>query len=487
MKPHLLFWSVCLSLFWTTHLAAQPCDTYKCVMDSVSKLMNRREYESTLNHLNTAEAYLDGKQEQAQEKKVIQQWRVKVFKAIEQEKIDAQNARNEARKQADIAQKARDEAKKQADIARNQTEIAQKALVKVKLAQYKTEQTLALIHFYKNKFGLAYKDGYYGFINKQLDTMIEFKYTEALPFDRETGFAKVKVASDDPYLLIDTFGNEYKLATHWNQLDSNTIALDLSYQKLDMLPNEVFQHAQLKILSLRNNKITHLSDSIGLLTQLQCLDLGNNQLKQLPTEFGKLTQLKYLNLNNNQLQDLPNEFGNLINLQFLHLNYNKLIKCPIALDSLIQLQDLEFNSNKIAYNSYFEHIALRRLQVTLLEKKLQKEPNNLFYKAELNRTYNNWIWYELLNSDFEAAAHHAEQGIALKRDSGTLLGYLAFSLAMQDKYPQAEKLYLDLKRQNPRYGDTFRAHLAALNAMNPLAIPSERKEDVEKIKQLLAN
>ena len=99
---------------------------------------------------------------------------------------------------------------------------------------------LKKIDFAGGNYGLFYdkNKNKYGFIDKELNTKIEFKYDEAKGFDGNTGFAKVK-KENIPY-LIDIFGIEYKLATDITQLDSSILALDLSKQNLEIIPPSVF-------------------------------------------------------------------------------------------------------------------------------------------------------------------------------------------------------------------------------------------------------
>jgi hypothetical protein len=56
-------------------------------------------------------------------------------------------------------------------------------------------------------------------------------------------------------------------------------------------------------LDLSGNKLQHLPDSFGQLVLLQRLDLYSNQLVSLPLSFGNLKKLKWLDLKNNPLED----------------------------------------------------------------------------------------------------------------------------------------------------------------------------------------
>ncbi len=96
--------------------------------------------------------------------------RRQLFVAIEKEKEDAKRARDEAKRQTEIAKNAL----AQVEIEK-QTAIA---------AEKKAKAVLDKIYFYDDKFGLAYQKNewgrpQYGFIDKNLKTNIEFIYDEA--------------------------------------------------------------------------------------------------------------------------------------------------------------------------------------------------------------------------------------------------------------------------------------------------------------------
>ena len=247
---------------------------------------------------------------------------------------------------------------------------ANEAKKKAFAAEKKATAAIAKICFYKDRFGLAYdkEKGLYGFIDKELNTKIDFKYKEASPFD-ETGFAKVQL--EYIYYLIDTLGQEYKLATdvNHNQLDSSITALDLRNQYLKAIPSEVFEQKQLKVLLLGGNSIAisdsiaelsalqylelsvnylnQIPESLSQLSALQTLDLGHNELKSLPESLSKLTALQTLDLTSNQLTSLPEHFGKLTALQTLDLTWNQLTSLPESFSQLTALQDLDLASNQL--------------------------------------------------------------------------------------------------------------------------------------------
>ena len=123
-------------------------------------------------------------------------------------------------------------------------------------AEKKAKAVLDKIYFYDDKFGLAYQNDHYGFIDKDLNMKIEFKYETALPFDYH-GFAKVgrtRYFTDESPTrhkfidyLIDTLGVEYKLGTDILKLDSSITALDLMDKELKGIPSLVFKYNKLNI------------------------------------------------------------------------------------------------------------------------------------------------------------------------------------------------------------------------------------------------
>lgn len=79
--------------------------------------------------------------------------------------------------------------------------------------------------------------------------------------------------------------------------------LDLSRNRLDILPKDFGTLVNLVELDLSSNSLTSLCEEFGNLHRLQRLDLYKNQLKDLPLSFCKLKQLKWLDLNGNPLNE----------------------------------------------------------------------------------------------------------------------------------------------------------------------------------------
>ena len=99
------------------------------------------------------------------------------------------------------------------------------------------EQPLNRLYYYDGKFGLAYEFGKYGFVDRAQRVRIPFRYDLALPF-YPPGYARAQI--NYQHFFIDTTGTEYPVVNHIDKLYPDVMALDLSNQKLDSIPREVF-------------------------------------------------------------------------------------------------------------------------------------------------------------------------------------------------------------------------------------------------------
>lgn len=74
------------------------------------------------------------------------------------------------------------------------------------------------------------------------------------------------------------------------------VTLDLSYNKLAILPANVTRLTALQELTVSNNQLIDLPDNIGDLKELTLLDVRHNQLRSLPSSLFTHTQLKALDV-----------------------------------------------------------------------------------------------------------------------------------------------------------------------------------------------
>ncbi|KAK5584851.1 hypothetical protein RB653_006469 [Dictyostelium firmibasis] len=124
--------------------------------------------------------------------------------------------------------------------------------------------------------------------------------------------------------------------------------LDISYNALSIISDDLYQCKSLEKLNLSFNQINNIQSSfIAQLKLLKVLNLSNNILSQLPNEIGFLSNLTILNLSFNKLQQLPKTIGRLSSLQKLIVNNNSLQLLPNEIGDLLELQQLDCAENEL--------------------------------------------------------------------------------------------------------------------------------------------
>lgn len=204
------------------------------------------------------------------------------------------------------------------------------------------EKILKSIYFYDNRLGLAAKEIggkiKYGYINRQGEVVIDFLYDEAVLFDEDIGYAKVK--KNKEYYYLDTTGREYLMAESVHELTRETEVLDLSRQALKHLSEEVRVYTKLKIINLYDNDFYNLPTWLSELKYLEELYLGFNVFNEVPPVVFEMKNLLKLDLYDNEISILPSTIQNIKTLQELSLSYNPLETLPIELENLKQLKVL---------------------------------------------------------------------------------------------------------------------------------------------------
>ena len=123
---------------------------------------------------------------------------------------------------------------------------------------------------------------------------------------------------------LDLSGNEITQVPDNFDLLDHLSDLNLSANQIEKIPRGFCVGTlakSLKLLNLSENKIVLLPNYICNLTQLVTLDLNKNQLKLLPPSMGKFTNLKHLQASENNLKILPGSFSRL-RLETLELSAN---------------------------------------------------------------------------------------------------------------------------------------------------------------------
>ena len=92
----------------------------------------------------------------------------------------------------------------------------------------------------------------------------------------------------------------------------NLVELDCSNNDLKEVPAFICRLKKLKILNLKVNRLTSTSfpDSMDTLTSLRHLNLSGNRIDVIPEVLLRLTDLESLHLGANAITELPSEIGN---------------------------------------------------------------------------------------------------------------------------------------------------------------------------------
>lgn len=182
------------------------------------------------------------------------------------------------------------------------------------------------IYFYGGRFGLVTRrinDSIrYGFIDKELNTVIPFVYDRAIAFN-DDGFAFAQ--KGDSMFILDTIGGSYFNAYSYDEI-ANAEALVVDESTTVWKKNPGLQYPKVRYLSLLDKSVKNLSflqkypnllylsaimdfrlkdlKDIATLKQLRFLDLGG--LKALKSLKGieQLTELRDLNLSILELTDI---------------------------------------------------------------------------------------------------------------------------------------------------------------------------------------
>nr|XP_006816732.1 PREDICTED: leucine-rich repeat-containing protein 57-like [Saccoglossus kowalevskii] len=88
---------------------------------------------------------------------------------------------------------------------------------------------------------------------------------------------------------------------------------------LSQIPDEILREPlrhQVRVIELRENQIEDLPPNIGTLwPELRALSLWNNKLRYIPESVGDLKKLEYLHVYGNPLERLPASLTRLTNLK----------------------------------------------------------------------------------------------------------------------------------------------------------------------------
>ena len=101
---------------------------------------------------------------------------------------------------------------------------------------------------------------------------------------------------------------------------------------LESIPDSVYQLNHLEKLIIRGNRITAISESVGMLTNLKIVQASSNCLSAIPATLGKLEKIEELYLNSNQIVEVPSSLSGLLSAKKISLANNRILSLPAVLE-----------------------------------------------------------------------------------------------------------------------------------------------------------
>lgn len=130
---------------------------------------------------------------------------------------------------------------------------------------------------------------------------------------------------------------------------SKLVTLDISYNNMTTVCDEVCQLKNLRTFVAKNNHFTSqsLPKDFGIMKTLEVVNLSGNVLEELPPQLTELERLQCLYVGGNRLSELPSSVKNLHRLEVLYLGGNQLTEIPAEVGILHQLVSLNLSDNRL--------------------------------------------------------------------------------------------------------------------------------------------
>ena len=163
---------------------------------------------------------------------------------------------------------------------------------------------------------------------------------------------------------------------------TNLLDLDVSENDIVQLPDEIGNCRLMKCLSLQQNRLRALPESLGQCQGMYRLDISGNTFTEMPPCVTKLRRLGRLIAQNMQLMRLPEDIGNLEDLTILQLSGNCISRLPHSFTRLTKLTTLRLNgvawcpvkANTLLSKEHFEEILQAYHLMAWLEEHDQVTP-----------------------------------------------------------------------------------------------------------------
>jgi Leucine-rich repeat (LRR) protein len=122
--------------------------------------------------------------------------------------------------------------------------------------------------------------------------------------------------------------------------------LDLSNNKLSVLPDDLSRLKKLRILFCSNNRFTELPEVLGGCQQLEMIGFKSNQIIRV-SSAALPSRIRWLILTDNRVEQLPQDIGRLERIQKLALAGNRLTSLPDSIKNCHKLELIRLSANRL--------------------------------------------------------------------------------------------------------------------------------------------
>ncbi|KAH9524593.1 hypothetical protein Btru_027277, partial [Bulinus truncatus] len=184
------------------------------------------------------------------------------------------------------------------------------------------------------------------------DMAVEYLKAQTILNGEKQGLVKITPSFSEDFLLVceshEASWQVNKSLKHFSSIpglySQFIYSLDLSGNHLSELPSELFSSLRnLKDLNVTYNKLESLPDEIAQCKQLMTLSLSENKLKSLPSTLQNCHELSRLDISKNKFLEFPEVVIGLKNLQRLYAQHLQLKSLPKNIGDLCNLQILALN------------------------------------------------------------------------------------------------------------------------------------------------
>lgn len=167
--------------------------------------------------------------------------------------------------------------------------------------------------------------------------------------DKLTEFPRELFALEDSLEILDLSKNQLtSLPADFGRFKKLKIAF-FSDNLFEIFPEVLSECPELGIIAFKSNLIRIIPEN-AIPVSTHWLTMTNNAIEKLPDSIGKCVNLRKVGLAGNQIERLPQSMKNCIHLELLRISANKLKELPHWLVQLPQLRWLAFSGNPCTHS-----------------------------------------------------------------------------------------------------------------------------------------